>query len=62
MAFKKIFVNVGKMYKEIMLSVGENRIFIWRDTRGKLPLARNPDKNWWLKDFLAAAHSSMDNR
>ena len=38
----------------------------WRDTQGKWPLARNPDRSWWhrrtcIKLFLAAAHVSIDN-
>ena len=36
-----------------------------RDTLGKWPLARNPDRSWWhrhtsLKLFLAAAYDSMN--
>ena len=39
----------------------------WRDTRGKWPLARNPDRSWWhrhakWKFFFAAAHGSIDKR
>ena len=42
-------------------------MMVARDTRGKWPFSRNPNRSWWhrhtsLKLFLAAAHGPMDNR